>query len=193
MPPGTNVQPGMVVVTAGEVVGSATSFVSYDAPISSFSPANIPSFGKTSVSIFGSSFGIADYSSASRLGGTPAEAVFWVSDSAVVCRASAGLRPTRSGSVTVGRAVDSMTEAMSYDAPIISSAMVTMLSAVITRVDFVGVSMGTRNYSPKSRVQGSACDETVWVSDTALICRAGARLQPVSRAVVTVEVFAPNL
>ncbi|KAJ1465223.1 hypothetical protein T484DRAFT_2830277 [Baffinella frigidus] len=188
VPAGVNVVSGVVAVTAGIQVGSATEFFTYDAPISSFKPANFPTAGNSKVSIFGSSFGAADYSDKARLGGTQAEASGWVSDSAVTCRAAAGVRATLSGSVTVGSAIDSMTEAVSYDAPVVSgvTAAPHAVASGVTRVDHAGGAFGSLDYSPGARVGASACGASAWVSDSAVVCMVAASFSSVARAVVTV-------
>jgi hypothetical protein len=153
--------------------------VSYDAvSVSGVGASNVASSGAASVTVVGSGgFGVSGVSAAGRVGGSACVASVWLSDSGLVCRAGAGYGGGgRTLEVSVVLRRGSLSAAVSYDAVSVSgvgaSNVASSGAASVTVVGSGG--FGVSGVSAAGRVGGSACVASVWLSDSGLVCRAGA-------------------
>ena len=71
------------------------------------------------LTVQGSNLGLADYTSAGRLGDTACESTEWWSETSVRCRTSHGARGTRRLVLTAGERAGTATEAWSTDLPMV--------------------------------------------------------------------------
>jgi hypothetical protein len=159
-----------------QVSGGLSAAVSYDvAVVRSVSPGNAGSSGSSSVTVVGALFGAWDRSAEARVHSTAAAGTGWVADSSVICRARSGLSWALSAAVSAGVQRGSVSAAVSYDAPSVSSAGVSnAASSGGMSVSVSGRGMGVSGHSAAGRVGGSACGASVWRSDSGLVCRSGA-------------------
>ena len=162
------------------------SFFTFDSPsVARGTPANVATGGSSisrTVNVSGTGFGTYEQSSAGRMGGTATLSSAWLDDTSLVCRFAPGVGSTRSLVITSGGgALGTLTQAVSYDAPVLSkvgSAYGT--SAVLGQgnggsgegklVVVDGSGMGMFDATPRGRVGGTSCELTEWKSDTALQC-----------------------
>eukprot|EP00961_Rhodomonas_salina_P070843 951447-Rhodomonas_salina.1 len=109
-----------VAITVGVRTGSVSDVLSFDgAVLSDTSSTNFNPAGGGLVTIFGQSFAKQDYSVQVRVGGTACNAVAWLSETSVVCKApklEIWDFPT-SIAVTQSRLVGSFTEPFFYAVP----------------------------------------------------------------------------
>jgi len=159
-----------------QVSGGLSAAVSYDvAVVRSVSPGNAGSSGSSSVTVVGALFGAWDRSAEARVHSTAAAGTGWVADSSVICRARSGLSWALSAAVSAGVQRGSVSAAVSYDAPSVSSAGVSnAASSGGMSVSVSGRGMGMSGHSAAGRVGGSVCGASVWRSDSGLVCRSGA-------------------
>jgi len=170
---GTNLPGGDLVmaVTALVKVGTLSQAFTFNSPISSFLLANQPGCGKiSSLTVFGSDFGVSATSLASRFGPTACESSQWTSDSTLRCLVVAGTFASLSAVVTVACAVDSASMVISYNMPRLAS--VKRISHVNSTVLIAkGSDLGTFQTSQAARSAATVCGATEWISDTILACR----------------------
>ncbi|KAJ1475837.1 hypothetical protein T484DRAFT_1827001 [Baffinella frigidus] len=178
-----------VSVTAGLHVGSAIEVHSYEGAGLVNNGTNFATATGGEVALMGSGLGVADYSAEGRVGATACEGSNWASDSSLVCMAASGIGQTLSSTVTVGVQVGSLIKAgsyTSYDAPTLFSAITANLPlAVVASVTLSGSGLGLADYSPASRVGGTAGEASVWHSDTTLSCKAAPGVGSTLRVSVT--------
>ena len=107
---------------------------------------------------------------------TAATSTAWRSDSTVVARVASGVRDRMSVSASVGISVGTQTFVFSYDSwPRIYGVQPTNLpkrgSADETLTSEIsGVNFGAESSSTQARVGRTACEHTVWRSETSLVC-----------------------
>ena len=160
----------------GEGVGRLGEACSFDGgSVGVVRVGNRAAAGSAGVTLHGSSFGLGGYSGRVRVGLSGCEASEWVSDSAVKCRVSSGVRGTRGVSVTVGERVGSVSEAYSFDAATLSVLRVGNRAATgSASVTVQGAGFGLVDYSGGVRVGLSACEASEWVSGSNEVCRVSA-------------------
>jgi hypothetical protein len=106
--------------------------------------------------------GLSDFSAAARVGASGCAASAWRSDSGVVCRSGSGMRGGASVLVSIGVQRGSLSAAVSYDAPVVSSAGVSnVASSGAMSVSVCGRGMGASGPSAVGRVGGSASGGSV--------------------------------
>ena len=163
------------IVSAAGQRGSVSAAVSYDAPsVSSAGVSNVASSGAMSVSVCGRGMGVGGLSAVGGVGGSACGASVWRSDSGLVCRVAGGLPGGFGAVVSAGVQRGSMSAAVSYDAPSVSSAGVSnVASSGGMSVSVVGRGgMGVSGSSASARLGLSACEGSGWVSDSGVVCKA---------------------
>jgi hypothetical protein len=111
-----------VLLTLGNQASSFTHVLSYDAPIvSDVHSANVQFAGKSFVAIMGSRFFVEDGSLRGQIGNTACESSLWMSETSLLCRASAGNSGSATAIVTNGRMLAAASDCVSYDLPAVSS------------------------------------------------------------------------
>ena len=162
-----------MVMTVGERTGgSRTQMLSYSTPrVSEIWIANVPVTGSGSLTLFGSWFGmISDISPWVRMHVSGCEQTTWIAHSSVICRSPGGDGGTGKTTVSAGRRAGTRTAAMTYAVAVASSARRSNTAASGAFV--IGVLAG-RGFAPTltslaSRMHLSACETTIWSSDTSV-------------------------
>jgi hypothetical protein len=181
-----------LVVTHGVSVGTVSRVLSYDAPTVKVVPATVnhATTGKVTVSVHGANFGKTRYSMAARAGGTSMQQTAWVSDTAVTAKMPMGLGGTLRVMLTAGVQVGTLTEALSYDIPSLSSVTgagdhpaTGKTSTTVSGVDF-GLFASTVGV----RAGFTACESSGWVSDSSVVCKISAGVSRTLRLSVTAGV-----
>jgi hypothetical protein len=162
-----------VVVTGARQEGALTQAASYDAPtVASVALTNSPTGGKTSVTVTGADFGTFSGSVRGRVGGSACEATVWVSDSSVICKPPDGVGAGWPVSITVGTVVSTRMAAFSYNSPSLSSLTVGVKPTTgSAQVTLSGAGFGYTDPTGRARVGGSACEATLWISDSRIVCQ----------------------
>jgi len=181
-----------VAVTAGgQLVGTTSHAFSFDGPVSLKYPVspshfNMPISGAVitgvlneAIGFLGGDLGPWDVTLRVRFGGTAARATRWLSNATMVCRMAAGVGAL--GTVVVTAAVQARTAlfALSYDRPNLTTPLSQLnlpsgqgsTPLVLLHTSNGGIPWGLA--SVRGRVGGSACESSMWVSESTVVCRAG--------------------
>jgi hypothetical protein len=167
-----------VLVTAGRHGKTTISVVSWDLPVlSSMAARNVPVYPWPATTLgaprmSGLNFGQAAHSISVQSGGTAPGAILWLSDSAVWCKVSQGLRATLPTSITCFIRVASSSSFVSFDAPrssSIRSANVPNTGSV--RALVFGYALAQYDATKASRISSSACEQSLWLSSSTMMCR----------------------
>ena len=159
-----------------------TQILSFDSPSIFFSTPNSPAFTRQNISttgifkvpinISGSNFVTTDFSQQSRFGSTSDEGTRWISDTSVRAHAGQPLCPSRRLSVTSGLVVGTMTESLSFDAPMVSRIRSpSNIPTAATSVTLNGIGFGMYSISLQGRFSYTASDATFWDSSTTVSCK----------------------
>eukprot|EP00961_Rhodomonas_salina_P288870 3903804-Rhodomonas_salina.1 len=152
-----------VVLTASSLVASLSQALSFE-------KATVGTvFYNTSalVNITGSNFGSWDISSTAQLGGTACESSEWSSTSSVLCKGADGFARTVSVVMTGGLSTGSLSEAISFDSPVMQSVADGNLDiGGATLLSLSGSMFGSSDYSSSVRAGGTACEVTTWTSSS---------------------------
>ena len=141
-----------VVLSTSVLSGSATGVLSADAPVASMLPVrNVPTTGSVSVTVFGGSFGVADFTPGGRLGSSSASSTRWVSETCIVSLVMAGVGSTRRAVVTVGVGSGSASAALSFDRVVLLGGSNSRAGAGSSLL-LAGANMGTFASSATSRI-----------------------------------------
>jgi hypothetical protein len=168
-----------LLVTAGEQGASVTESVSYDRAVVirvvAFEEA---ATGSLLVTALGMGFGavnVSSYSVRVRLGNSAAEASVWVSSTTVVCASASGASATRRVLLTSGQLPATVTEAYSYERPMLDDIIPGNAAATgRMTVTFVGRNFGLVDFTVALRIGGTSCESSRWVADSAVKCKLAA-------------------
>ena len=172
-----------VLLTAGVLVGSATSLATHDAISVSATVAapNGAALGLSSLVLAGTGFGFAGNSPAARVGGcyglvglcggTACEVTLWDSNTALVCRLAHGLPGAQAVVVTAGVAKGTGTTLFSFDSAWGAPRFSNGPCSGGAPVSLIGTNFGWLDRTPRGRVGWSACEATEWVSDSLVLCQ----------------------
>ena len=175
-----------VILSAGMGIGSLSHVFSFDSvSLSSLGPANMPTTGDRTTTISGISFA---FSGNSRFSSTACEASIWVALTSLNCLVAAGDNSHMLGIVVVtsGRAVGTLSEAASYDAPISALAPSNIKSASDMILVF-GVDLGMMDTTIHVRLGRSSARSSYWTSDTMVACLSSAGMSSTLSVFVTVS------
>ena len=181
-----------VVMTAGDVAGTGSDAMSWDAygSVSAITGVlNRASTGSSSLTVHGAGLGSRRYSLAARARNTACEATAWESDSSVRCLHQASFRGTKRVSITSGERVGSGTEMfmMSIDKGVVSTARKTnragtgSTSVTVHGGGFEWVTW----YSQQARYSSTGCEGTEWESETSVRCKTGHGYEGTRRLALT--------
>ena len=191
------------VVTVGAIqIGCRSQSFSYDLLMVSGhrSPANAVPSGVAErrlshvgwVSVVGSDFGSADSTATSREHSTAAQRSIWVSDSALLSRAAAGVAASRIAILTSGVSVSSCTDVFSFQRVSLQREYSRMLpfggaggfpkwiangpatDGPAQVVTLAGSGMSFADYTPKATIStyGTDSQATLWISESAVQAKA---------------------
>eukprot|EP00961_Rhodomonas_salina_P132764 1787412-Rhodomonas_salina.1 len=122
--------------------------------------------------VYGADFGTFETCSRGRFGFTASTSTLWTSDSAVAGAISSGSSQSLDAVITVGRPIDTVSQAVSYDIPSMALVSIREGDEINNSVAGVsGVNFGTGDLSVQMRIRGSAAKASAWTSDTSISCR----------------------
>ena len=165
-----------VSITSGKKDGSLTFAFSKDQYVlSSALRRNIVSSGSLSLTLLGSSAGLATFSSAVRIRLSACERTTWAADTSLICLGSHGASGTRQVSLTIGFRAGSATLPISADIGVLSSLRRTnRASTGSASLTVHGANFGLVSFSSALSLRSTGTDRTAWESGTSIRCAAGA-------------------
>ena len=162
------------VVSIGTKTSSCTASLTFDQlTVSSISTGNSPMVSGFHRTIQMSSFSVsrnAQFSSSGAVGGSTAEFSTWSSTSALLSKFPAGFGASAHIYVTSGLQVSSITESFSFDRATLLADSNTNLPIDSSRHYFIGADIKAAT-SPSLRLGSSSCQQSSWVSATAILCK----------------------
>ena len=166
----------LLLVTAGERSGSVSETISYDSAmvdhVVAFEEA---ATGSKIVTLLGIGFGAVNasgYSVRVRLGQSASEASVWVSGTTVVCASASGSGATRRVLLTSGQEPATVSEAYSYERPMLSDIIPGNAAATgRMTVTCIGSNFGLVDFTVAFRIGGTSCEASRWVADSAVKCK----------------------
>ena len=164
-----------VTLTAGLLQASLSAALTGDLPaLSSQQQRNWAATGSLRVTVSGAQVGAAGASARLSGVGSTCEASVWVSDTALQCSGSGGIARSSQLRITLGRRSGSISEGMSYDGRQASDVLRTNgLATGSILMTLTGANVGLADFSPTGTVAGSACEQSTWLSESSVRCRAG--------------------
>jgi len=183
----------IIITAGGDVRASLTKAYSYDGtwPYPAFAGSTsglspFPSLGNGPTSgsknypgilVLGLGFDTRDKSTFLRVGGTDCESSVWLSDTAISAYLSHGSLSRNMLDVVVTvdihmYYVNTLTQIFSYQAPVpISNSNVPFRAGAASAVELQGMNFGTVSSSLMSRIASTACETTIWHSESSLSCQ----------------------
>ena len=171
-----------VSVSVGEILGSLSEAYSVDsAAISSLMGSNAAGKGSEYITMHGRRSGSLIITSASRVGATACEESEWRSQTSIRCKMvhSRGTGKSVACVITLGSGLGSMTEGMSYDLATIhgrlgiSNRPESPGTSLLRNLNIGGSYSNLRSWSLSARLGTSACEASVWTSQTSIVCKLG--------------------
>ena len=137
--------------------------------------SNAPAACSKALTLGIASIGTSDYSVKARVGFSGASASFWTSTTSISLQQSFASTGRQSLAVIASVAVihGTITEAFSYDRQMMFSELTVGNGPVLMRrhVKLSGIGFGISQSSAMIRLGGTACTESLWISDEELSCR----------------------
>ena len=167
------------IATVGILLSTRSQSLTYDAPVINVNIlANGPTSGGNTLTVRGQSFGWLDISSKLRLGGTACMSSSWTSTSALFCQVPEGTNVMKSMSVSVQFLRATLSRSFSYDKMVLEMAYANSSNMATrnqqTRVLIIGENFGSDPQvasSMMARVGGSACEMSMWMSTSTILCK----------------------
>jgi hypothetical protein len=159
----------MATVTA--LVGTATNFFSYNAPVMTHGEKpNFPFSGGNFMTVQGVNFGVQDLTPTIALARTSCGSTTWTSTTAVLCVRMRG-DSLANVVMTLSSHVGTMAAVFSFDAPILSFSLQTNTphtgAGIMT---LSGMNYGGVDPTPTIDVHGDICISTSWSTSTVMKC-----------------------
>ena len=192
-----------IVATLYRRFATASNAMTYNSGIVSgisrtYTPVNAtwvngPSTGGSSIQVFGLNWGVYDYSLRARLGLTTCQATAWMSNSVVQCLTAPGIRVNKDIDITthVGLRVIDMSSVFSYDRHSFSAVQRSngaKAGATQPEVTVQGKDFTTSDQSMDARIGRTASLATLWVSDSAMVSKSAAGVQPYLALTVSIDI-----
>jgi hypothetical protein len=164
--------------------------------VTALCPTNSHVTGGASITIHGSGFGPMsankfwpDKSQLRQmsLGERACQLASWVSDSTLVCRSPPGRKALESVVVTIENQIETLFIGFSYDYYLASTYTTNAASNSVASITISGHGFETSQpHKYASRVGGSSCLSSSWVSDSIILCRSSPFVFSSSNMVVTI-------
>ena len=167
----------LVVTIALYRSNSRTEAFTYDGPMFFDVARNLHSQTSPHVvdtrlqSLMGKDFAVADVTVRARTGGTGCEQTMWTSSSMIICRNAAGQRSTHPVvlSVHYSQHLDTVSDAFSFDVMSVSGyAGINRHGTGASSLTIHGTAFGQFGVTPSARAGDSACQSSLWHSDTTI-------------------------
>jgi len=196
-----------ISLTAALQSGTRSEAHSFDSPsVAHLEPVNNPTIGLVSINIDGSGFGSVNWSPSVRLSsnqkytfgnvsrvgvfGTAAMVTSWTSETAITAKIARGHFTSASVIVTVIERVSSLSDALSFDKPdkILPVPPNAPTRGRMALIAAQGTNFGWMDICARIRIGGTACEKTIWISDSEIGCgvSAGAQVRNASGLVLTI-------
>ena len=168
-----------VVVSILRIIASASDLISYDAHVISTSKrANLQPVGATKVTLMGLAFGSSGYTLAFSTQKTISDATLWSSDTSLQSKFSGGEARSQAVKLTQNHLVETMTVLFSFDKPAFLRQYMINLDMNRAPIDSLPIAfrtsyVGLNGFTSNARSALTACERSLWQSDTLIVCKQG--------------------
>jgi hypothetical protein len=140
-----------------------------------------PARAVNSITLLGTNFGVKNDSQISKIGGSSVHSTHWVSDSTAVIATAEGVGDSAAVQFTVRNQQHSLDAAFSFVPPQLSVFRPPNIPAKAAIFTVLGYSFGSNDYTGRIKVPaadqdqlrvGSACEASLWASDSQISCKA---------------------
>ena len=179
------VSSGQTATTMTEMASLACSF------LSSVFISNSATTGSSSITLVGSRLGVmTTSSSATRTSLSSCEASKWESDTSVCCLHSFSIFHSRVFVLTSGCVLSSVTHSLSYNVLHLSAVGIysNAFPYVPPLLTLFGLAFGLSDNSPLARVGQTACESSIWTSQSAILCRIASGIAINDHVTITVGI-----
>ena len=160
-------------VTISATVGTGLGVLSFDAGVVSTVVRNTPQSGGASMTLLGLNFGYSVYTESVSLGGRLCSTSSWMSGTSVRCHVQVAVAADQTSVVTVSAVSGTGLDVFSYDAPVVSSAVLNAPWSGGAAVTVNGLNFGYSELTASSAVGGVLCGSSSWSSATSVVCETG--------------------
>jgi len=164
-----------VVLSMASQAASVTELISFDKAIILRSSPNAPVAAVKGITIIGSNYYSGHVSASARIQESACLSSVWVSDSLLACKlpmvsfsGQAGLCVSL-GAMSVLN-VATLSQVFTFDAPVLNPFVSNSPQSGHVRISMIGINFGAYDMSSVAKVGGSICYETLWQSDTLIVC-----------------------
>eukprot|EP00961_Rhodomonas_salina_P112799 1517410-Rhodomonas_salina.1 len=173
-----------LTITHAMNIGTSSYAASYDKPAMFQVAAQNFLIPPAVLTVSGAHFGETSFSVGTGTGSTRTVRSAWSSSSSLSCRAGAGLGRSLTTGVSVGAAVGTFTQAVSFDSG--NGVRIHVMNLAAGRsVPWTGIAFGKWDLSLRSRQGNTGCERTDWVSDTAASSKGAVSLGSSLMAVIS--------
>jgi hypothetical protein len=180
VPPGSGLRLPVSVSIDGQVTTRETAF-SYAPPLFyNIQPGKARAKGGDNITLIGASFGVASDSQVTKFAGTASSITYWTSDSSLAVTAPPGVGSGHSIFFTTRGQWRSLQVAFSFIPPQLTACAHPNIPARRAIFTLLGHSFGSSDYTAALKVSadddqlrmGSACENSQWISDSSVACKA---------------------
>ena len=166
----------LVSATTGGMIGTMVSVFSYDsAVITQIDAFNVPTTSGVQVTISGMNFGVDVLSPTAKIGGLDCSNANKISDTSIVCKQAQGVSMQHSVTTTIANLVGCFSRQFTYDAPVVTFAnRFNAATSGETQLTMEGMNFGPTDMTMVTYVGGTACQSSVWQSDSSMLCQVSA-------------------
>ena len=166
----------LVSATTGGMIGTMVSVFSYDsAVITQIDAFNVPTTSGVQVTISGMNFGVDELSPTAKIGGLDCSNANKISDTSIVCKQAQGVSMQHSVTTTIANLVGCFSRQFTYDAPVVTFAnRFNAATSGETQLTMEGMNFGPTDMTMVTYVGGTACQSSVWQSDSSMLCQVSA-------------------
>ena len=170
---------------------TTSSITSTPAPQSGVMPSermqlNVASTGSTWITVQGVGLGQGWQSLRARLGSTACERSEWLSATSVACRAPHAAASSRAFLLTLGHQLGTLTNVWQTQLALKTPRLSNMGGVGGPSMTVGGSGLSVDDCCPQARLGLTACEATVWVSDTQAVCRGALGVLSTGKVLVTV-------
>jgi hypothetical protein len=161
-------------LTASGLTGCLIASVTFDAPVVSISPSNVPASPTRFLPLAGFNFGATDACATVTLGGSRCAGSYWLSDSSMMClkEASGQYGANQYLVVDAMQLVGTSASRLSYDAPVLTSSRTPNLPITgEASITLSGMNLGIVDQSLQLGIEAGLALTTSWLSSTTILAR----------------------
>ena len=168
-------------------VGTTSQIFTFDEPkLLLYWAFNFATSGASTFTVTGLGFGAESDSQTVTIGFTQSVSTSWISDSTCNCKIAHGNLGSRMIALSAGEVTGSVSDSLTFSTAYSSSMRVYNLGATgAMTLTVQGSGLGVTAVSGSGRIGQSACESSLWTSDSAILCSVASMTFSSTRVVVS--------